>query len=860
MVIYFYDAFDDAYDDDCRGLIVDLSRLRALDTETHLFRPGLAAPPVVCGSTSRVNGKIEGELFDNPTSVWTTLKAYLEAKYVIAFANASYDLLCAAQADPSLLAAIFQALREGLIHDVLTSQSLDAIYYGHLGLDPTGKELRDSKGKVSKRYSLDITTKLVLGREDAKKNDVWRKSYALLQGIPAYRWPVEAKVYPINDTDNTVEIAATQIFGKPGNHEWEEIPSVPGVVQSQTRCKFCFGELTFSWPAADEHCVKAPIVQFKNQDNLAAQVEAEFALKLGAAWSLRTDPERVTKLTAEVEKKRAVAIERFQKKGWIREDETEDQAAVKRSVAIAYSATGVCVRCGGTGKIRNVTEIDCRGEKVKGRYRGCIGDQCVVCNGRRKLDKLGNEINCKVIKTDSGDLGCDGTGFDLTTAPMLPRTDKNGIGTDRDVCMESGDDDLSDYGENEFEKSHSTFLPYLRKGLTAPLPYNPNVLLATGRCSYEGSPIHQFPRAGGERKCIRARGAWCGSSIEYVLGSTDYSAGELCALAQYTYWAFDYSQMRDAINASGDPGILHSELAAEVLGLPLDEFLKRLKAKDKQAVDFRQASKPLNFGKPAMMGPPKIVYTNRKKNAGFTVCEGGPAENAKGEPGYWGIRFCILVGGEKRCGIEKIMKWKGFDCIPVCKKCVEIEANVLSPAYFRRFPEIKDYHNWGKSMIKQKRPAPSVVWDAKEGMPRIIRERGFLKWDEEISAMLNNGFQSMLADIGKHAYVTATRECYLGVKDDGLASPLAGCRLPAFMHDEPLSELILSTAYLSGPRIAEIMMASGKLIAPDVVWKAETALGFWWDKSMEPVYNERKELVPWGPIPVEHQAQFGKAA
>ena len=41
------------------------------------------------------------------------------------------------------------------------------------------------------------------------------------------------------------------------------------------------------------------------------------------------------------------------------------------------------------------------------------------------------------------------------------------------------------------------------------------------------------------------------------------------------------------INESGKPGILHSELATAVIGLPLSEFLVRLKAKDKQAVDFR---------------------------------------------------------------------------------------------------------------------------------------------------------------------------------------------------------------------------------------------------------------------------------
>ena len=45
-----------------------------------------------------------------------------------------------------------------------------------------------------------------------------------------------------------------------------------------------------------------------------AQVEADFALRLGSAWSFRADPERVDILEREVERKHAVAVERFQKK------------------------------------------------------------------------------------------------------------------------------------------------------------------------------------------------------------------------------------------------------------------------------------------------------------------------------------------------------------------------------------------------------------------------------------------------------------------------------------------------------------------------------------------------------------------
>jgi hypothetical protein len=490
--------------------------------------------------------------------------------------------------------------------------------------------------------------------------------------------------------------------------------------------------------------------------------------------------------------------------------------------------------------------VRCRGKKFRGRYRGCLGTACEACAGIGEVEQVAGDVACKSVLNASGEVlerGCDGTGLNLSSARALPRTEKGGVATDRDTLMESGSDELSDYAENEHEKSRTTYVPYLRSGILAPLSITPNVLVSSTRCSYEGCPVHQFPRQGKERGCIRARGAWCGCDVEYVLGSTDYSAGELCALAQFCKWLFGRSHMLDAINASGDPGILHSELAAAVLRLPLAEFLRRLEARDEQAVFYRQASKPMNFGKPAGMGTPRIVTTNRKKSAGFTPCPGGPARNHKGTEGYWGIRFCVLVTGARRCGSSKIQEWKGRECPPVCAACCDAVENVLTPAYFARFPEIKEYYKWGSAKVEAGAPAPIAVWDDTARAPQILVERGGCDY----SAFLNNGFQSLLAMIGKRSYADATRECLLGEKPDGAPSPLAGCRLPLFLHDEPLSELVLDTAHLSGPRIAEIMVATGRRLAPDVIWKAETALAFYWDKAMEPVYDSSGKLVPWEP-------------
>lgn len=843
----------------------------SFDTETWKFRPGIPAPKIVCSSQAKiVEGKIHGALIVGRRNSAATFAELLKSQSKIFFANAAYDLCVIAQEQSDLLSEIFAAIESGRIFDISIAQALDAIYRGLLGIDPrTGSELRNpATGKVTTAYGLAVCADLVLGRTDSKRHDTWRTSYGLLDGIPVEAWPFEARQYPVDDAEGTLEIGVVQISGRPGDHAWIDVPGLPGYPPAAI-CSQCGLDSQTAKPGV---CDKAPrIGPHMNLDNLPAQVAADFAFKLGAAHSFRVDPERVERLAVEVEAKHAKAVERFQKKGWIRADGSEDEGAIKKAVALAYGAGGVCRRCrggvecrkcsgagcdhcGGLGRhlgkvLAYKTEL-CRGEKAGRKYQGCkfvsLEGDCRVCGNLGEVRRVTGEKLCRHVY--EGEVlveeGCDGTGLDLATAPFLPRTDKNGVSTERDTKMESGDEDLADYGADEHEKSRTTYLPYLRTGIEAPLGYSPNVIVATGRGSIQGSPLHQMPRKGLERQCIRARGAWCGYPIETVLGSTDYEAGELCTLSTLTYWLFGYSRMREAIERSGKPGVLHSDLASEVLGISLDEFLQRLKNKDKQAADFRQCSKPNSFGIPGGMGTPKIVATARKKNAGFTVCEGGAARDEKDNEGYWGVRFCVLTGGAKRCGSEKILEWKHRPVkYPVCRTCCEIVEHVFRPAYFRKYPEVRDYFNWVQGRIDRKEPAPVAIWDEEAQRPRIIRERGGC----DFPAYCNNGFQAMLSDIGKHAFVKATKECYLGVKEDGSPSPLAGCRLPIYLHDEPLSELILSTAHLSGPRIAEIMVESGRKLAPGV-WKAETALSFWWDKNMEPVYREGK-LVPWGPVP-----------
>ena len=71
-----------------------------------------------------------------------------------------------------------------------------------------------------------------------------------------------------------------------------------------------------------------------------------------------------------------------------------------------------------------------------------------------------------------------------------------------------------------------------------------------------------------------------------VFSSIDYSAIELCTLAQACVTLLGRSTMADTINASGDPGSLHTAMGARLLGIDFETMQARVKAKEPVAVAF----------------------------------------------------------------------------------------------------------------------------------------------------------------------------------------------------------------------------------------------------------------------------------
>lgn len=751
--------------------------LVAFDTETHLIQAGLAAPPLVCASYAGPDGEYLLSA-DEARDVFRTL---LKGDDVVVCANAPYDFgVMAADAErrgEDLMPLVIDKHHRGQVHDVLIGCALDCIYNGWYSrkgwIDPrTQAPIRKPDGSDAKRFSLEIALDVTLGRKDAKVRDFWRERYALLEPVPIADWPDDAREYPVDDARNTLAIACAQ-------HGL--LPRGDGITR-----------------------------EIGNLAGMPRETRAALGLHLGAVWGMRTDHRWLERLAARVEELHARRtadfgefFKREHERGCFRKAAKrgaaapeipedcvstcdfgkEDGPLVRRMVALAYGATGSCPACGGSGRRMN----------LKGT----------------------SEVSC-LPRSFPGEKTCDGTGLDLASAPALPKTEGGGVSASRDTLKESADERLSAYGDDEFEKVRTTYVPYLRKGAHHPLCLDPNVLVSSFRTSYYG-PFQQMPQAGEARVSFVARDGW-------YFSSCDYSGIELCTLSQVYLWLFRASPMADVINATGDPGSLHDEFGAkEILGITLDEFRRRKKLKEQFITDVRNLAKRCNFGLGGGMGAYKFVLTCRREATTMT----GPDGTA-----YKGLRPCLIFGA-RRCGEVKVTQWGKMTGPPTCRKCIETVVPIIE-SWVRRW-QMQRYFDYMTANA--------------DGLAQVLLPfAGAIRGGVGFTDGANGHFQGLAAILAKVALWQVTRECY-ALEDSVLYRTT---RVPGFVHDELVSETMARVAHKTAPRVAALMVQAANEgfdwhppVVPDVKVKVDPALSRRLVKAMEPAYDAAGDLIPW---------------
>lgn len=891
----------------------------ALDTETHQIQPGLPAPPLVCGSVSilnvdtwaqvelakklegqgrtvealrireALNGQdpLEGDILTKREVLDLFLRLIRDPERIIIGANIAYDLLVLAvewaKLGVDVMGDIFQAFEDQRIFDIQVAEALHAIAGGHLDKYPnTGKQLVNRETGKRGSYSLDNCVELVLGRTDAKDSDEYRTRYAELENVPIPQWPEPARVYPVHDAKNTEETGLAQcgLLTKISPHH----------VWGPNGCTRC-GASTFG-----QVCTVRE--RHRNLCDHANQVWTAFCLHLGGAWGFKVDQYKVDVIETYTRAKRAAGIGPFKDAGVIRPEGTVNEAVLKGMVARAYGATRPCRVCTGTGKIlapnpRKLQCPDCRGRstwwKGGGQIKAATVENCARCANDGKIIDERHRVGCK---GPDGETTCDSTGLELPTT--LPRSDTGRVGKSADTLHSSGDEFVMSFGDFiEDNKWQSVYIPYLRRGrkqiatggwIDIPLTLRYKTVLETGRVSVGGS-AQQFPRWPGFvdkstkiyipsfRECIIARPGW-------TFSSEDYRAGELVTHAQSCKWIVGFSDLGDVLlskDSKGNPMDPHSMLASTVLGVSYEEFIANKKLR--KYADARQASKPENFGKPGGMGDPKLVLQQRRQGPD-TPHPTGPSlvedENGNLVPGYHGLRFCLLMGGDGPCGGAGRMAYEHNDkpIAPVCAECLEC-AVWLGQKWKTQWRENQRYFNYISDCVDN---GQRITWEMLQRWPHLqewftANDRlapgeimqhvvGRIRGGVTFTQAANGFFQGLLADITKHAYRIATRECYVRsvrVPDmlfpnsrrsryTGMDSPLYGSRIPGFYHDELFGEHPTSMASDGAWRISEIMGDVMRWYCPDYADAAEaepTLMPCWDKRAAKVIHNDR--LAIWTP-------------
>ncbi len=407
------------------------------------------------------------------------------------------------------------------------------------------------------------------------------------------------------------------------------------------------------------------------------------------------------------------------------------------------------------------------------------------------------------------------------------RTDKGMVSADDETleALEGIDPILDMYRERVgLSKIRTAFLPSLSGGHVWS---NYDILKETGRVSSYGSSdrsrrkplypavnIQQIPRKDGIRECFLPPQGLPTlppeylRSDRYVLCSMDYSALELCSVAQVTYSLFRQSVHREKINAGYD---LHSFLGSS-MAMPLAPHVVD------GTTSHEEAYKTLRRYLKAHLPPNED-----------TSAEAEMIRKMKKEAGSWrnlakpvGLGFPGGLGPATQVTFAKATY--GVEI-------TEQQAEAFRDLWHGTYPEMRQFFNWvNKQEDTQQANSGFYVYET-EGFNRFRAGATYC------ATANGKSMQSLSADGAKRSVAWLGRACFGGVSKASPYFLLNGCLPAAFIHDEnlvsmPDDELLTERALLGSSLMVEAMQVS----MPDVRITVEPACMRRWTKQAEPEY------------------------
>jgi hypothetical protein len=483
-----------------------------LDVETHPIKPGCVAPKLVCTTTDDGTG---GKIYNYADGI-AEARRILESDHMIGH-WVFFDLCVLAAEEPDLLPLIYKALDEGRIHCTKIRQMIIDNAEGRLKFE-WNEETNEFK---KQSYTLErlIWRHLDKDVSDKKTGDkIWRLRFNELDGVPLSLWPQDATEYAIGDAVDARVIYNIQ-------EDYCAPHGLPAAPQGET------------W-----------------------QTQAAWGLYLMGAWGVRTDPEAVAKLKAEVTKEFRAVVETAQRFKLVRKGkkESKNMAAIRAAVEKWYTAHEKPMKWTDGGKKgilqiatdrEQLTDVECPcGEGAFREHKGLEGtdDECFV----------------------------DGIHRGLWAVAEVTR----------------------------LSKLLSTYIKALERGTAYPLcsSYNPIIETFRTSCSQGmkidkvplGTNLQNPPRKHGVRECFIPRPGW-------MFMFCDYDTLEMLTLAQVCLELFGYSKIAEAAWAGED---FHLSFAADMMGISYAEAQQRMADGDPHMIEMRQGAKIANYGMAGGMG------------------------------------------------------------------------------------------------------------------------------------------------------------------------------------------------------------------------------------------------------------------
>jgi hypothetical protein len=201
-------------------------KVRAIDTETCLFRAGVMAPEIVC-VTYQTPGEEPGIVHVDDPQALPLVTAWLTGTELLAGHHVAYDFAVLSAKWPSLVPLVFAAYDADRITDTKVRQQLLDIAAGefrgylrkfdkavcevHEDCDP--ESCGEATAKKSARwvpynYDLDAVAYRATGRHLDK--DTWRLRYGEFLHTPLHEWPEGARTYPLEDARATLDVFLKQ--------------------------------------------------------------------------------------------------------------------------------------------------------------------------------------------------------------------------------------------------------------------------------------------------------------------------------------------------------------------------------------------------------------------------------------------------------------------------------------------------------------------------------------------------------------------------------------------------------------------------------------------------------------------------